>query len=76
MDTKVKPFPDEFNIGQRKVAMIRLKIAADEMVEHHMDAFDRGPVNEEWRAMKRRLFAKARKEHDRALAILESLEND
>ncbi len=67
------PFPDEFNIGQAKVAKIHLEMAKAEMAETYLDAFQLGYVNDEWRAMKRRLFASARKEHDRATAILEAI---
>jgi len=72
-DTFITQYLDEFNIGQAKVAKIRLDMAAKEMADHHMDAFDRGYVTPEWRAMKRRLFAAARKQHDRATAILENI---
>ena len=74
----MKPYTDEFNIGQAKVAKTRLDIAADEMAGSYMGAFfpariteDFGTTNLLWRAMKRRMFAAARADHNRALAVLE-----
>ena len=69
-----QPFPDDYGIGQKTVARIRLDMAAEQMAEAAHDAFDRGYQNDKWRAMKRRMFAKARAEHDRAKAVLEYLE--
>ena len=68
-----KPFTDEFNIGQAKVAQIRLEMGAAEMAEHYMGAFDRGYVPSLCRAMHRRLFMAGRVQYERAKAILEGL---
>ena len=76
----MKPYTDEFNIGQAKVAKIQLDIAAAGMAGSYMGAFfparigeDFGKTNLMWRAMKRRMFAAARADHNLALAVLEAV---
>lgn len=63
-------YPDEFGIGQKAIARIRLEIAARDMAKAAPDAFSTGYVNPEWRAMQRRLFNAARAEADKAQAVL------
>lgn len=67
-------FPDEHGIGQKRIAEIRAELAMQEMGNAAPDAFDVGRVNEEWRAMKRRIFYRNRAEYERAKAILEVLQ--
>lgn len=67
-------YPDAYRIGQDAVARIHLDMAEEQMASAAPDAFDRGYQNDKWRAMKRRLFAKARADHDRAKGVLEYLE--
>lgn len=70
-DCFVQPYSDPCGLGQRKVAEIHRDQAVAEMARHAPDAFDVGYVSPEWRAMRRRRFAEARADHDRAKAILE-----
>lgn len=69
-----QPFPDEFGIGQRKVAQIRAETAMTAMGRAVRDAFSTGHVSDEWRAMQRRLFYRYRAQYERAKGILEVMQ--
>ena len=67
------PLPDEYGIGQEKVARIRMEVSMKCMGEVVFDAFTPNYRDPEWRAMSRRIYYKNRAEYDRAKAILEAL---
>lgn len=60
---------DQFGIGQAKMAEITMAYAQKAMGEAAPEAFGRTPVDPEWRAMRRRQFAAAREEYERAKLI-------
>lgn len=67
------PFPDDFGIGQEKVARIRMDVSMKCMGEVVYDAFTPCYRDPEWRAMSRRIFYENRAEYDRAKEILEAI---
>lgn len=50
---------------------IRMEVSMKAMGESALDAFSTGYVNDKWRAMKRRLFARFRAEYEAAKRELE-----
>lgn len=67
----VQPLSDDFGIGQRAVARIRLDLAQQEMAEAAPEAFTLRYIPAPWRTMRRRQFQKARAEYERAKVISE-----
>lgn len=63
----------ETRVSQEWAANYHLETAAKGMAQSYFDAFTMSYQNPEWRAMKRRMFAGHRKDHDRAKAVLEYL---
>ncbi len=72
LDAGVPPiaYRDDSRIGQDKCAEICAEIGMELMANNHLDAFTVGHMDEQWRAMKRRLFYKGRAEYERAQAVL------
>lgn len=68
------PFPDDFRIGQEKVARIRLEMSEAALQESMIEAFSTGYENEQWQNMRRRQFDAALLEYRRAQYVLSSLE--
>lgn len=66
-------FDDPFGIGPVAVARIRRDIAEAGMAEAAPEAFSTGYVFDQWRAMRRRQFAAARAQYERAQSILNAM---